>query len=109
MARKIRKYDEVYVISGSHKGSKGKILRVDTEKNRVFIEGVNMRQCKVRPSLQHPEGGFISKEMSIHISNVALVDPSNSSTPCRVGFKMKDNGEKIRFSKKTGTEIPYVL
>lgn len=109
MARKIRKNDDVYVISGAARGSRGTILRVDTEKNRVFVQGVNLRTCRVKPSVKNPEGGTISREMSIHISNVALVDPKNTQEPCRVGFKINDKGEKIRFSKKSGADIPYNL
>lgn len=107
MARKIRKNDNVFVISGAHRGNQGKILRVDTEKNRVFVEGVNMRSCRVKPSPENPEGGRASKEMSIHISNVALVDPEKPQESCRVGFKFNAEGKKIRFSKKSGQEIPY--
>lgn len=100
----IRKGDTAIVIAGNDKGKKGKVLEVNTEKNRVVIEGVNMITKHVKPSANRPEGGIEKTEAGIHISNVMVVDPSNGE-PTRVGRKLNKEGKLQRFSKKTGELI----
>ena len=108
MACKIKTGDYVYVISGDDKGIKGKVLKIDRQKSRVFVEGVNVRSRHVRPSPAHPEGGVINKELSIHYSNVAIVDPDAQESlnwskrlTSRVGFRVNDEGKKVRYAKRS--------
>lgn len=88
MARHIRKNDLVEVISGDHRGARGKVLRIDPEKNRVFVEGVNVVFRHVRPTRKNPQGGRIQKEAPIHLSNVLPVD-SGAGRPRRVHFEVE--------------------
>ncbi len=99
--RKIKKDDTVQVIAGKDAGKTGKVLHVDTAKDRVVVEGVNMVQKHTKPNAQNQNGGIVSKEGSIHISNVMLVADGK---PTRVGFEIKD-GKKVRVAKKTGKAI----
>ena len=99
--RKIKKDDTVQVITGKDAGKTGKVLHVDTASNRVVVEGVNMVQKHTKPNAQNQNGGIVSKEGSIHISNVMLVVDGK---PTRVGFEVKD-GKKVRVAKKTGKAI----
>ena len=92
----------VKVISGNHKGMEGKILNVFPKKNRVIVEGVNFRKRASRPTQENPSGGFVEREAPLHISNVMVV---NNGTATRVGYKVLDDGNKIRISKKTKEEI----
>ncbi len=101
--RKIRKGDRVIVQTGRDKGKTGEILRVLTKTERVVVQGVNMVKRHTRPS-QASAGGIVEKEASIHISNVALVDPGGDGTT-RVGFKFLDDGRKVRFAKRSGEVI----
>ena len=97
---KIKKGDLVQVLSGSCKGSKGKVLHVYISKSRVLVEGVGLVKKRTKPTSQKPQGGIEEKEASIHISNVSLVDSSGVST--RVGYRFNnESGKKERFSKKT--------
>jgi large subunit ribosomal protein L24 len=96
---KIKTGDNVIVIAGDHKGIEGKVLRVDLEKNRAIVEGVNMVKKHEKPSAANPQGGITEKEAPIHISNLSLIDPK-SGTATRVGHRMED-GKKVRFSKKS--------
>lgn len=75
MKLKIKTGDTVKVIAGDEKGKEGKVLRVDREKNRAIIEGVNLVKKHTKPNAQKPQGGIVEKEASIHISNLALIDP----------------------------------
>lgn len=88
MPARIRKDDIVQVISGEHRGARGKVLRVDKDKDRVFVEGVNMVVRHVRRSQRHPQGGRIHKEGPIHISNVQPLDPKTDK-PTRVRFRVE--------------------
>ena len=101
MARKIRRDDEVIVLAGKDKGKQGKVLRVVTESDRVFVEGVNIikKHQKANPQLGEP-GGIIEKEAPIHVSNVAIVNPASGKAD-RVGFRVED-GKKVRFFKSNG-------
>lgn len=100
---KIKSGDTVRVIAGDHKGSEGKIVKVDTEKNRAIVEGVNMVSKHTKPSAKNPQGGIIKKEAPIHISNLALIDPK-SKQATRVGYVIKD-GKKVRVSKRSNEVI----
>ncbi|MBF6640348.1 50S ribosomal protein L24 [Flavobacterium sp. J49] len=96
---KIKSGDTVTVIAGDHKGTEGKVLRVDREKNKAIVEGVNMVSKHTKPSAKNPQGGIVKKEAPIHISNLALVDPK-SKKATKVGIKTEGD-KKVRFSKKS--------
>ena len=100
----IKKGDTVYVNSGEDKGKTGKVLKVLVEKNRAIVEGVNMVSTSTKPSAKNPHGGIVKQEASIHVSNLNLIDPK-SGKPTRVGRKINENGEKVRYAKKSGEEI----
>lgn len=97
---KIKKGDKVVVITGRDKGKKGEVLKVLPEENRVVVSGVNMIKRHQRPSATG-QGGIISKEAPLHVSNVALADPKTGAAS-RVGYKFLENGEKVRLAKKSG-------
>lgn len=103
MKLKIKTGDTVRVIAGDHKGAEGEVMRVDREKNKAIVEGVNMVSKHEKPSAKNPQGGITKKEAPIHISNLALVDPK-SGEPTRVGYEMKD-GKKVRVSKKSNEVV----
>lgn len=95
MAARIRKDDMVVVISGDHKGARGKVLRVIPEQDRVLVEGVNMVYRHVRKSQRNPQGGRIQKEAPLHVSNVMPIDP-RTDQPARVRFELvKDAAGKV--------------
>lgn len=100
---KIKTGDTVVVIAGDHKGSEGKVMRVYREKNKAIVEGVNLVSKHEKPSTQNPQGGIVEKEAPIHVSNLSLIDPKSGEST-RVGYRMED-GNKIRFSKKSNQEI----
>lgn len=100
---KIKSGDTVRVIAGDHKGSEGKVLNVDREKNKAIVEGVNEVSKHEKPSAKNPQGGIVKKEAFIHISNLSLIDPKSSETT-RVGFEVRD-GKKVRLSKKSNEVI----
>ena len=102
MAAKIKKGDDVVVLTGKDKGRTGKVTRVLPKDNRVVVQGINVVQRHTRPSQVNPQGGIVNKEASIHVSNVALVDSNGKAT--RVGFRM-DGDKKVRFAKTTGDAI----
>lgn len=103
MKLKIKTGDTVRVIAGDHKGSEGEVMRVDREKNKAIVEGVNMVSKHEKPSAKNPQGGITKKEAPIHISNLALIDPKSGETT-RVGYEMKD-GKKVRVSKKSNEVV----
>lgn len=96
---KIKSGDVVKVIAGDHKGSQGTVLRVDREKNKAIVEGVNMVSKHTKPSAKNPQGGIVKKEAPIHISNLSLIDPK-SKEATKVGIKLEGD-KKVRFSKKS--------
>lgn len=102
MANRIRKDDQVKVIAGKDKGKVGRVLRVDREKGRVLVEGVNLARKAMRKKRQDDRGGIMDIEMPIHISNVMLVTKNGEAT--RVGTKI-DNGTKTRIARKSGEAI----
>jgi large subunit ribosomal protein L24 len=103
---KLRKEDEVVVISGKDKGKTGKIIRVDRSKDRVYVEGINIVKRHQRPNPGRPNApvGVIEREGPVHVSNVALLDPKDHK-PTRVGTKRADDGSRMRVTKRSGTEI----
>jgi len=98
---RLKKGDEVKVISGKHKRKTGKVLRVIRKYDRVVVDGVNVMKRHTKPSMADQDGGIVDKTVGIHISNVMLIDPK-SKKPTRVGFKT-DGGKKVRFAKDSGT------
>ncbi|MBA9074687.1 large subunit ribosomal protein L24 [Flavobacterium gossypii] len=96
---KIKSGDTVRVIAGDHKGSEGKVVRVDREKNKAIVEGVNMVSKHTKPSAKNPQGGIVKKEAPIHISNLSLIDPKTKEAT-RTGVKVEGD-KKVRFSKKS--------
>jgi large subunit ribosomal protein L24 len=102
---KIMKGDRVRVIRGNYRDMEGSVLEVIPGKDRVRVEGVNMRKRHTRPSQQDPDGGIISFEAPIHISNVMLVDQS-ADTASRVRIQVEEDGTKERISVKSGNPIP---
>lgn len=104
----VKKGDRIRVISGNHKGSEGKVLRVFPERERVIVEGVNLRIRHTRPNQKHPQGGRIEREMPIHASNVMPLD--SDGNPTRIGRKRiadpeTGRGRWIRYAKTTGQEL----
>jgi large subunit ribosomal protein L24 len=103
MAARIRKGDRVEVITGADRGKRGEVLRVIPKENRAVVQGVNIAKRHTKPRGMGQEGGIVEKEATIHVSNVAHVDPK-SNLPTRVGFKVVD-GRKVRFAKRSGEVI----
>lgn len=97
---KIKTGDTVRVITGDHKGSEGKIVRVLREKNKAIVEGVNIISKHVKPSATNPQGGIVKKEAPIHISNLAIVDPKTNDTT-KVAIQRNESGKNVRVSKKS--------
>lgn len=100
----VKKGDEVEVIAGNDKGKRGRVLLVKPNEERVLVEGINMRIHHDKPSQDNPKGGRIEREMSIHISNVMVIDP-NTGEPSRIGRKRLDEdgkGRWVRYAKKSG-------
>lgn len=100
---KIKKGDQVVVITGKDKGKKGEVLRVIPEDSRVLVAGVNVATKHTKPSQTNP-GGIQKVELPVHISNVAIADPK-SGKPTRVGSKVLKDGKKVRVAKKSGEQI----
>src|SRR3990170_7256701 len=99
MATRIRKGDSVVVIAGRDKGRTGEVIRVIPKENRAVVRGINIVRRHQRQTARD-QGGIITKEMPIHIPNVALTDGA-SGKPTRVGFRMTDDGRKVRYAKRT--------
>jgi large subunit ribosomal protein L24 len=103
MAAKIKKGDKVVVLTGRDKGKSGEVLKVIPKETRAVVRGVNMVKRHQRQTAQQ-EGGIISKEATIHLSNLAVADPKDGK-PTRVGFKVLEDGRKVRFAKRSGDLI----
>ena len=104
MAARIRKGDTVLVISGASKGRRGEVLQVLPTANRAVVQGVALAKRHTKPrGMGHP-GGIIEREASVHMSNLKLVDPK-TDTPTRVGFRVLEDGTKVRVAKATGNVI----
>lgn len=100
---KIKKGDSVIVLTGKDKGKKGEVLNAMPEKSRVIVKGVNVVKKHQKPT-QFAAGGIIEKELSIHISNVALADPKEDK-PTRVGYTELKSGKKVRVARRSGETI----
>jgi large subunit ribosomal protein L24 len=100
----VKKGDTVIVIAGKDKGKKGRVLAAYPKKERVLVEGINLVKKHTRPSQQNPQGGIVTQEAPIHVSNVSLIDPK-SGKPTRIGYKVLENGKKVRVAKKSGEII----
>ena len=100
----IKKGDKVYVNAGDSKGQQGKVLKVDVEKQRAIVEGVNIIKKATKPNAKNPQGGIVEQEAPIHISNLQPLDPK-SGKPTRVGRKAGSTGKLVRYAKKSGEEI----
>ncbi len=105
MGIKIRRDDEVVVVSGKDKGKTGKVLRVEPKKDRVFVEGVNIVKRHQKPSALNPnaEAGVVEKEGPIHVSNVMLIDPKDKK-PTRLGVS-REGGVRNRVTRRSGTKL----
>ncbi|MEB1809809.1 MAG: 50S ribosomal protein L24 [Bacillaceae bacterium] len=99
----VKKGDTVKVISGKDKGKQGVILEAYPKKDRVLVEGVNIVKKHAKPSQDNPQGGIVSKEAAIHVSNVMNIDPKTGE-PTRIGYKVED-GKKVRIAKKSGEAL----
>ena len=100
----IKKGDTVYVNAGEDKGKTGRVLKVLISKNRAVVEGINMVTKATKPNAKNPQGGLVKMEAPIHVSNLQLLDPK-SGKPTRDGYKVNEEGKKVRISKKSGEEI----
>lgn len=104
MAARIRKGDTVVVISGADRGKRGEVLRVHPKDNRAVVQGVNIAKKHTKPKGMGQPGGIIEVEATIHLSNVKLVDPKTDK-PTRVGFRVLEDGTKVRVAKATGNVV----
>ena len=100
---RIKKGDNVVVLTGKDKGRTGTVLEMVNKSDRVLVQGINMVKRHTKQS-QTSEGGIIAKEAAIHISNVALAEPKDGK-PTKVGIKTNDDGKKVRFAKRSGELI----
>jgi large subunit ribosomal protein L24 len=103
MAAKIKKGDKVVVLVGRDKGRGGEVLQVIPKEGRAVVRGVNLVKRHQRQTAKQ-EAGIVSKEAAIHLSNLAVADPKDGK-PTRVGFKILDDGRKVRFAKRSGDVI----
>lgn len=100
----VKKGDTVIVIAGKDKGKKGRVLAAYPKQERVLVEGINLVKKHTRPSQKNPQGGIVTQEAPIHVSNVMLADPKTGK-PTRIGYKVLENGTKVRYAKKSGEVI----
>lgn len=100
----VKKGDKVKVLSGKDKGKEGEILKAFPKQSRVIVKGVNIVKKHVRPTQDNPQGGIVEKEAPIHSSNVMVICGS-CGAPSRLGKKVLDNGEKVRYCKKCEEDI----
>jgi len=104
MAARIRKGDTVLVITGSDRGKRGEVLRVIPRANRAVVQGVNVATKHTKPRGMGQPGGIVEVEATIHLSNLKLVDPK-TDTPTKVGFRVLDDGRKVRVARATNNVI----
>jgi large subunit ribosomal protein L24 len=104
MAARIRKGDRVLVIAGADKGKRGDVLRVIPKEDRAVVQGVRVAKHHRKPTGLGQPGGIVELEAPIHLSNLMLVDPK-SDQPTRVGFRVLEDGRKVRVARKTGQVI----
>ena len=103
MAAKIRKGDRVVVLTGRDKGRTGEVVEVNPTAGRALVRGVNIVKRHQRQTAQQ-QGGIISKELPVHLSNIAIADPKDGKAT-RIGFKIGSDGRKVRVAKRSGVEI----
>lgn len=101
---RIRANDEVIVISGQYKGTKGKVSKALPKTHQVIVEGVNERKKHIKPDASNPEGRIVTIYAPIDVSNVAIVDPKTGKAS-KVGYKIGEDNKKVRIAKKSGEEI----
>ena len=99
---KIKKEDMVEVITGAYKGQSGRVIKVLTKNNRALVEGINKAKKHMKPTQENPQGGIVEKELSIHLSNLALMYKGKK---VKVGYKKNENGNKVRINKVNGNAI----
>jgi large subunit ribosomal protein L24 len=100
----VKKDDVVLVISGKDKGKKGRVIAAYPRQNRVLVEGVNLVKKHQKPNQLNPQGGIIEQEALIHVSNVMHIDPKSGKVT-RIGYKVLENGKKVRIAKRSGEII----
>ncbi len=98
---RVVKNDNVRILTGKYRGKTGKVLKVFPDQDRIIVEGVNIIKKHTKPSQKNPQGGIVEKEATIQVSNVMIIDPKTSE-PTRVGYKILEDGTKVRISKKSG-------
>ena len=101
---KIKKGDQVEVLSGKDKGKRGEVVRAIPTAGKVVVRGVAMVKKAQRPTQANQQGGIIEREAAIDVSNVALIDPK-TDMPTRVGYRFDENGTKVRYAKRSGEEV----
>ena len=101
---RLKRGDKVRIIAGREKGSEGEVIAVYPDKGRVVVRDANVVKKAKRPSQNDPSGGYEEVEAAIHISNVQLLDPSSNQLS-RIGYKVDDEGNKVRFSRKSGKAL----
>ncbi len=101
---KIKKGDKVRVLAGKDRGKEGEVMFAFPAENKVIVEGVNLVKKHQRPLSEDQPGGIIDKDMPMHVSNVAVISPKDGK-PTRVGFKILEDGTKVRVCKRTGAEL----
>ncbi len=99
---RIKKNDNVKVIAGNYKGKTGRVVKLLLDKNRAFVEGINVAKKHMRPNQENPQGGIVEKELSINLSNLMLVYKGKE---IKVGFKVLKDGKKVRINRKNGDQI----
>lgn len=104
---KVRKGDRVQVLAGKDRGREGVVKLAIPERNKVVVEGINVAKRHTKPRSAEDAGGIVDKEMPLDVSNVAVLSPADGK-PTRVGFKVQDDGTKIRICRRSGEEIPEV-
>ena len=101
---KIRKGDRVQVLAGKDKGKQGNVIAALPAEQKVIVEGVNIARKHQKPTQKNQQGGIIDKTMPIHVSNVAVISPSDGK-PTRVGYRINADGSKVRICRRTGVDI----
>lgn len=104
MAARIKKGDRVIVITGDDRGKQGEVLQVLPKLNRAVVQGINVAKRHTKARAMGQQGGIVEKELTIHLSNLKLIDPATDQ-PTRVGFKVLENGTKVRVNRATGAVI----
>ncbi len=104
MAARIKKGDKVVVIAGASKGNRGEVLRVLPKEDRAVVQGIAVAKHHTKPKGVGQPGGIVEREASIHLSNIALIDP-NTDKATKIGFRTLDDGRKVRVARKSGAVI----